>query len=212
MHMKRYLPAVVAVVVVLAAGVVHGFFTDRWAQTADQERAAAALERLPLSVGDWEGKLLDTKVTNQGLSGQVYARYVNTRNPSEIVTIALVCGRPARVSIHTPDVCYNASGYTVGKKSVEKLKNSPVPFECFVAEATKVNATKKESLRLIWSWLDGEKWGVAENPRLSFAGKSVVFKFYAFRETTTPTELDHDPACDFLRLFLPALQETLAAG
>jgi len=211
--MKRYLPAVVAVVAVVACGIVHGFWTDRWGYTEAQAKAAAALERLPMKVGDWEGKPLDTKAANQGLAGQVYRRYVNTRNPSEVVTIALVCGRPGRVSIHTPDVCYGASGYTVGKKSVQELGKTQVPFEFYEATAAKGNAAEKTNLRLIWSWRADDKWGVAEDPRLAFRGRSVVFKFYVIREVSAASaaDVDQDPAAEFLRQFLPVLEETLAA-
>src|SRR5215831_4661092 len=117
--MKRMLPIAVALAAVLAAGIVHGFWTDRWRTARTVEAAVANLDRVPRTVGDWQAEPLASDVRDdQGLPGQLYLRYVN-RKSGDSITVALVCGRPGPVSIHTPDVCYGASGYKVGR---------PAPF------------------------------------------------------------------------------------
>ncbi|MBI1917182.1 MAG: hypothetical protein HYS12_20955, partial [Planctomycetes bacterium] len=49
--MSRILPAAVAVAVVVAAGLVHGFWTDRWGVGEAVAEAAASLDRVPRSIG-----------------------------------------------------------------------------------------------------------------------------------------------------------------
>src|SRR5947209_7996825 len=117
--MLRILPVVVAVAVVVAAGLVHGFWTDRWGVGEAVAEAAASLDRVPRSVGDWQAEPLDSDQGSvPGVAGQLYLRYVN-RKTGDSVSIALVCGRPGPVCIHTPDVCYAAIGHTVREVTSE---------------------------------------------------------------------------------------------
>ena len=52
--MKRWYYAVTASLLLLATGVVHGFWTDRWGSAAEPQEAAAKLDDIPLAVGDWQ--------------------------------------------------------------------------------------------------------------------------------------------------------------
>src|SRR5215210_7531380 len=109
--MLRMFPAVLAIVTVLASGVVHGLWTDRWGMAEEPMAAAARLDQLPLDLGDWQGQPLDFEPSQLGpVAGYLYRRYVNQRNGAS-VSVSLLCGRPGPVAIHTPDVCYVASGY-----------------------------------------------------------------------------------------------------
>ena len=53
--MTRWIYAVTASVALLAAGVVHGFWTDRWVSDTRLSDATARLADVPMRVGDWEG-------------------------------------------------------------------------------------------------------------------------------------------------------------
>jgi hypothetical protein len=110
---QLYFSALAAGLLVLC-GLVHGYWTDRWVPATDLEHATGCMEKIPLSVGDWDGHDLEVKPTSLDyhLAGHLARRYVN-RVTGESVSIALVVGRPGPVSIHTPDVCYSAGGYTI---------------------------------------------------------------------------------------------------
>jgi hypothetical protein len=211
--MLRILPAAVAAAVVVAAGLVHGFWTDRWGVAEAVAVAAASLERIPYSVGDWQAQPLDSdQGTVPGVAGQLYLRYVN-RKTGDSVSIALVCGRPGPVCIHTPDVCYERSGHKIGKISIQDVKFDKTTAHLFTADATKEQAAESTKLRIFWSWYDGNRWEVADNPRASFASRKALFKFYVVRElSTSEVPLEQDPCLDFLRQFLPEAQKALAAG
>src|SRR5947209_18409507 len=104
--MARICPFLTAVAALVACGVVHGLWTDRWARAPEPAAAAARLDALPLTLGDWDGEALPVEPGSLGaVSGYLYRQYVNRRNGDE-VSVFLVCGRPGPVAIHTPDVCY----------------------------------------------------------------------------------------------------------
>jgi hypothetical protein len=211
--MLRILPPVAAVVAVAAAGAVHGFWTDRWGVGQAVAAAAASLDRVPRSVGDWQAQPLDSnQPDNLSLAGQLYLRYAN-RTTGDAVSVALVCGRPGPVCIHTPDVCYQASGHKVGKVDTQEVKFRGGTARLFTMKATKSHASDQSTLRILWCWFDGARWEVDDNPRRKFAGANkALFKFYVVRELTSDLPIDQDPCLDFLRQFLPAAQKALDAG
>src|SRR5262245_19945367 len=115
--MSRYLPAITAAGLLLVAGLVHGFWTDRWTVSQGTAEAAALLKQVPLSAGEWQGHdLAIGRTETEAISGHLYRRYVN-RSTGGAVTVALFCGKPGPVSIHTPDVCYRAGGFDVALPS-----------------------------------------------------------------------------------------------
>jgi len=104
---------VIALVALTACGVVHGLWTDRWSEKLDPAAAASRFDSFPMTIGNWEGEaLIASPGELQGLSGYLARRYVN-RDTGDAVTVALMCGRPRVVSIHSPDVCYAGNGYAV---------------------------------------------------------------------------------------------------
>src|SRR5207248_165984 len=95
--MLRIFPAVTGVVVVIAAGLVHGFWTDRWRVDATVAAAAASLDQVPRTVGDWQAEPLKSEqVSDSGLAGQLDLSYVN-RKTGDSISLSLVCGRPGPV-------------------------------------------------------------------------------------------------------------------
>ncbi len=210
--MLRILPAATAVLAVITAGIVHGFWTDRWQLAEAVADAVARLDDVPRAVGDWQGGPLETAPTNDpGIPGQLYLRYVN-RKTGDAVSIALVCGRVGPVSIHTPDVCYKASGYAVARHAPFEVKFGNELARFYTTEAAKEHAADPTRLRIFWSWYAGGRWEVSDNPRFDFARLPVLFKFYAIREVTPGTPLEADPCVDFLRQFLPELGRALGDG
>lgn len=209
--MKRMLPTVAAVAAVVAAGVVHGFWTDRWHTGAAVAAAVANLDKVPRSVGDWEAEPLTSDLQDQSIAGQLYLRYVN-RKSGDIVSVVLTCGRPGPVSIHTPDVCYGASGFTVGKTSSFELKRDKSAARFLTTEATNARAASRRKVRIFWSWFAGGRWSAPDNPRWAFAGLPVLYKFYVIRDVAVDTPVERDPCVDFLRLFVPELEKAFGAN
>ena len=190
--MKRLFPVVTALAVVVGTGLVQGVWTDRWGLDAAVARLVSGLDRVPRDLGDWHAEVLDSDPNDApGVAGQLYLRYANRRT-GDSVAVVLLCGRPGPVSIHTPDVCYGASGFKVGKVSTVTLEEPGGPAEFFVTEAVKSRA--------------------AGNARVKFAGQKALVKFFVVRELSTEVPPERDPCADFLRRFLPELEKAFAAG
>ena len=210
--MKRILPATIVVVAMLVSGVVHGLWTDRWALPGGAAESAARLENVAKTLGDWQGRDLEVDPRQVGpVAGCLYRCYVNQRT-GDSVSVALVCGRPGPVSVHTPDVCYVASGYatTPVRQYSPQLDPSLPAAEFKTAQFVKTRAAEQSQLRVFWSWNAAGTWAVPDDPRVAFAHQPLLYKLYLVRELSTPGEpLEEDPCQELLQLLLPELQRSV---
>ena len=209
--MKRWFAALVGSTALVACGIVHGFWTDRWAPPAETARAAERLNAIPLELGEWDGETLEVKAdeAGAGVAGCIKRRYVN-RKTGTTISLFLVCGRPGPVSIHTPEVCYGASGFLV---NVRDRYESPAGDGMWKTDATRANATEQTRLRLYWGWSDGSSWMAANDARVQFARRPVLHKLYVVRELSGLNESSQTEPCEeFLSLLLPALRRSLFAS
>jgi hypothetical protein len=208
--MVRYLPCIAAVVAVLLTGVVHGVWTDRWSTL--EAATTARLECLPMTLGDWKGQ--DVEIDRRFLgpvTGCIHRRYVNQRN-GVAVSLTLVSGRPGPVAIHTPDVCYVASGFrpASAEKFVPRLDPSLPAAEFMTAQFVKSKSAEQTNLRVFWSWNADGRWVVADTPRFAFAPYRVLYKLHLVRELAVAGEpLDDDPCVQLMQQLLPELQKTV---
>jgi hypothetical protein len=214
MSVTRLLPVLAGAAVLAASGVVHGLRTDRWGKPADVEALAARLAAVPAAAGDWEGR--PVRVNDRQLeAAQVVAHlardYVHRRT-GQAVTVLLLGGRPKDIAVHTPDVCYEAAGHAM-EGDVERFRPAGgVDAELFTARFGRGGAAP-DPLRIYWSWTDGGPWQAPDNPRLTFAGKGVLYKLYAVQPMTRPDRpAAEEPAADLLRALLPQLRQCLGAG
>lgn len=207
--MKSVILIIVGCGALLAGGYVHGIWTDRWNDGSDLDAAAARLDRVPLKLGDWEGKRVEReRDPRSGLVGSETFQFTNLKTGKN-VTVFLACGRPGPVSVHTPEVCYAGNGYEVER--AEKF-TSPRPGlsgqSFFTSRLVRKRTTEQNAQRIFWAWNGGENWEVSDNPRFAFAGTSVLFKMYVIRELTGTTDnLENDPCVELLDVLTPALKK-----
>ncbi len=211
--MHRTILTVSAAVVLVASGVVHGLWTDRWTQNPQEVQAAAErLKQVPAVIGRWEGADIEMNTDPRlGLAAVVARRYVQ-RETGQVVTIYLACGRPGPICIHRPDVCYVADGYqeVESPRRVTVPGVGAVPPEFWTARYMRQRPDGQTNLRIYWAWHSSEGWKGADNPRVAFAGESVMHKLYVIRELANPNEpADGDACAEFMRELLPMLEERL---
>jgi hypothetical protein len=207
--MLRTSSGFVAIGILLFSGLCHGYLTNRWGEGNTNTDMNPVLAQLPAVVGDWEGSVLEEYSPSPGYYGSLARRYKNRRT-GDTVTILLMCGPPGLVSIHTPDVCFGANGYTVEKPVRESVSLEGADDAVFFASnLVRSKAAEQTSLRIYWGWHAAGTWTVADNPRLTFAGLQTLFKLYVLRDANEARPAPQDPCVQFLRAFLPEAQRVL---
>jgi hypothetical protein len=215
--MKTWIFAIPASLALVAAGLVHGYWTDRWATSADTQEAARRLTAIPLRLGEWEGLEVELKPgqAGPGVAGCVQRTYVNRRLNATVV-LSVVCGRPGPVATHTPEVCYGASGFLVGQRREVTLESGGRPERFWTSDAVRERVSEATRLRLYWAWNGGEGWTASPDARQQFPRHRypVLHKIYVQRQLEGPGEArDKDEACEhFLRELLPEMKKALFQG
>jgi hypothetical protein len=215
--MTRWLFAGIAALVLVATGIVHGFWTDRWSTSVDLQDHALLLDKVPMTIEDWEGEEIEVKPgqAGPGVTGCIQRRYVNRRLGSTVV-LALVNGRPGPVGTHTPEVCYGASGYLVGQRSEVQvpLDTKGRSAQFWTSDAERKKATEETKLRLFWAWNGGQGWVASKDARHEFSRfrYPLLHKLYVLRDISGTEEKSRgqdEPCLLFLRALLPKLDEVL---
>lgn len=207
--MTRIFPTVTAALALIACGAVHGLWTNRWQLSDEPAQSAAKLRQVSLTLGDWEGEVGGAHL-GKDMAGALYHRYRH-RQSGQIVTVFIVCDRPGPVSIHTPDVCYEAVGYEVTKPArfTPPAAGGAGPTFWTARFHKKRGADGANDLRIFWSWNAGQGWQAADDARLAFARFPALFKLYVIHETAGDDSLADGPALDLMKQLLPELQRTL---
>jgi hypothetical protein len=201
-------------VMLAVTGLLHGQWTNRWSEPGDVAGAANALPRVPLVVGDWDGRDItreESEVVYRTNSPQIVRRYVN-RVTGSAVGFLLTCGSPGSMIIeHTPRTCYSELGYqeiVEGRRLKIAVKGEMCDF--FSHTFVKSNPAATTRIRLFWSWGDGRSWSFPDRPRIEFARIPVLYKIYVTRDLLSEEEpLTDDPIVSFLETMLPQVNVAL---
>jgi hypothetical protein len=216
--MKRLIYAITASLAMLTAGVVHGFWTDRWLVDNRLTTAAEKLADIPMRIGEWEGKDVDVKDKQKapGVAGSVQRSYFNRRLGATVI-LALVNGRPGPVSTHTPEACYGASGFRVERPAPVALDTNGLSAQFWTADAIRTRVSEETKVRLFWAWNGGDGWSASKDARLEFPRYRypVLHKLYILRglngSTIRPNTSKDEPCLAFIEALIPVLDEKLFA-
>ena len=209
------LPLILTVLVALAAaGIVSGIWTGRFGESASIKEAAAHFDRVPLHVGDWDGKVVEEDETVAGVVGPYSVRRYVNRTTGVMVSTLVNVDRPGPIFVnHTPLSCYPPNGWNLTSDPKRQFipQGEGVPTADFwVAQFDKTEQSTPVYTRVYWSWTGDGHWQVPESPRLTFARYSLVYKLYVERRLAKQDEpLETDPVNDFIRVFVPELNKTL---
>jgi hypothetical protein len=222
--MRRSLPLLTSIFLLLAYGLADGYWTDRWALSKELAQVSESLAAIPRDVGDWQGTddELDPRHIRRGeLRGSLLRRYTNRRT-GEVLNVLLVCGRPGPIAVHSPEVCLGGAGFQIkGRKTRQEIKASGLSGRdaFWVAQFHKPNAAVPEIIEMYWAWHGGSAWQAVENPRLDFARKRVLYKLYVTRAVLRPAAsapsaddaggAERAPIHEFLKVFLPEVKRGL---
>src|SRR5688500_14396538 len=90
--------------VLLAGGVVHGVWTERWQRSPYLAERAARLDDLPTEVGGWTSVAFEQDPEGLALTRAVnhYSRTFTDPVTGDKVLVMLLCGKPAPMVVHRP--------------------------------------------------------------------------------------------------------------
>src|SRR5438876_8260743 len=111
--MKQTVLFTTGLAILISSGIVQRSWTNNWSDAGELEAAADKLDGVAMSLGDWEGtpSVMDERAQTQaGIKKYLQCVYKNRRT-NRTISVLVVCGRPGPIAVHTPEICYAASGY-----------------------------------------------------------------------------------------------------
>jgi EpsI family protein len=214
--MSRFLLLLIVGAVTLVDGFVYGLWTGRWNANDELASAAARIDSLPLTVGDWQGtpQPLDPLVIQRAeFAGYTMRRYENRRTGA-VVNLLVACGRPGPVSVHSPQICFPGAGFQMSGDATRHTLDPQLggtPVEYWKATFAHSDDTMPERVRIVWLWNGKGAWMAPNNPRWQFAGLPMLYKVYITQEFLPRNEeTDGDACAEFLREIIPELEKVIA--
>jgi Protein of unknown function (DUF3485) len=200
----------------LGVGLVHGAWTNRWRPSPVMAALAARFESVPMAIGDWTATPYEIGPRERKLAGAEACLARVYTNPGRGVTVSvlLVGGLPGKISTHTPELCYTASGYDLGTPSAyDRRYGANGRRANFRTALATRGAANPSILRIFWTWHASTGWAAPGEPRWTFASEPTLCKLYVVRQAGgANVEPDRDPCNDFLDVLLPVLDRTVFAA
>lgn len=214
---KVWLAPASAVILILIGGVIFGLQTNRWTFAEDVQQAAALLEDVPKTLGDWESKditIPERQLKIAGAVGYVYREYRN-RTDGRRVYVMLLCGSHGPISLHPPTVCFTGAGWKPKgmKRSTVKTRQGDELGRFQVGTFLRVRPTAAQQMITYWAWNANGQWDCPERPRFAYAGSPHLYKLYVSTIASVSNaddklaEQQSEVCADFMRRLLPALKK-----
>lgn len=187
-------PLYVVALFVVGSAVVHGAITHRWAVFTPDAARSDRMHKLQVSVPNCEVAPIENDVPLKERSIATSWRY-QPEDRSFAASVSIVSGVPGAVSTHTPDVCYQASGYRLlsgVKRATAKLANGQAAAY-FVADFEKKKEASVERIRVRWSWTTNGTWEAPDYARIHYMKATELYKLYV---ATALPEADGKPVED----------------
>ena len=203
----------VGLALLLGAGVASGLWSGRWGASPSVEAAAARLDQIPMTIGDWEGEAREVSVEDYrrfDFAGMASRQYVNRRTGDQ-VTLSLVTGPPGPICVHTPEICYPGVGYEIvadrAPRSLELGSGEPARF--WDLRVGKPSQGSAEALSIYYAWSADGAWRAPEGePRLVYGAEPYLYKMYVIQgveSADAPAPANEE----FLQALIPVLRESL---
>ncbi len=120
----------------------------------------AALELLPLQIGDWTGREvpLDEAIVRATDTDAHINRSYSRNNGFEFISLYVATGVKARdLMPHRPEVCYTGAGWTLlDKRSMELPLSDGTGLPCNIMQFSRGTLTTKKVVVLDYYIVDGE--------------------------------------------------------
>lgn len=198
----------------IVSGVAHALRTDRWFVADELVSAAQKLDAVPNEFGDWKSEEVerDAEMLEAAEARGCYSRRFSNSKTGELLHVLILCGRPGPIAVHTPDVCFVASGQTLVARQSHMIQSDSADRlgEFYVGDFSRTVDGVPYQMRTFWAWSADGDWKIADNTRLEFATYPFLYKMYVSHTVPVRSEFDEtDAALEFMKEFLPHVHQTL---
>ena len=169
---------------------------------------------IPMVIGQWEGEDIpmdEAELKASSATGHLQRVYTH-RDTGEFVLTMVVCGVGREIAIHTPDACYQASGFDMEDDPHEHVLECPPAGDVsflttrFYKESEGRQVQKR---RIHWTFSTGNEWEAATWPEARYVNDTVLVKVYIHREAGEAASDERSPCTRFARDFMPVLSQIL---
>jgi hypothetical protein len=209
--MTRIHATLLTLVLLVAGGAIHGFYSERWRPAVDLEYGVEHLAQVPLEFDGWVAEERESKEAEFNRAGaRGYWTRMYRKDGQEILVILMI-GRPGRMAVHTPEVCYRGAGFEIsGPPKAHEIgdgvaKGAKPMF--WTATFRKAGVTTTE-LQLYWGWNGGDGWKSPKSPRWDYAGRPALCKLYLSQLRSGAADEHH--VDEFLQQFLPLVDKAVS--
>ncbi len=221
--MARIISCVVALVIIIGTGILHGNGTGRWGAAEALVRASERLDRIPQNIGDWVGhdREVDPEEVAKAQAERIFARDFVNQKTRMAISVLIVCGRPGTVSVHTPDICFQGQGRIMMNAAPQTVSvdlsggvGTPLMAEFQTADFHRPDSANRQQQRVYWTWSADGDWTAPSDPRVAFFWNNTLYKLYIVRGVSPLEELDPeelDPSLKFAEQLIPVLDKALFA-
>jgi hypothetical protein len=212
-RLYRGISLFVAVSMTYAAGEIHGRLTARWGPPSFMVDATEQLQSVPTELGDWHmqdsSPISDAAIAQLQCAGYINRTYENCKT-GQTVSMALLIGPAASVSIHTPEICFSSAQYSILGQRQRVNFGSKEAEGKFWALTLRSRDVDDNTLRVYYAWNNGNGWSAPERPRFSFTGRPFLYKMQlAAYVPTGEADSGEDPCHKFLESCLPEIEDLL---
>lgn len=211
----RWALAALAACLLAISGLVYGLQTDRWGMSEARNLLASKITSLPIRIGDWIGDdmPLDPRLMRYAeADAWLQRRYVRERSGEAKIeaTLILMSGRPAAISVHTPDVCFGNSGFRMEGQPRVFRPQSERDDSLWQARFSK--SADSAAFHVYWGWSNDGRWHAAEDARLEFSRSRALCKIYLLCPAShSEMPADSDAARQLMTDLLPVLHHCLTS-
>jgi hypothetical protein len=206
----------------LVVALIAGSGLVRWVQWSKVSSTLAAgrnspfpLKNIPLELGPWKGfeDKIDSEIARAtGSTDRIFRTYTDRRTGVKLSVIVLY-GPASDVYIHSPEICYPASGYAKidGPNSLTiPSGRKAIPFRELVY--AKGNAAFEERQHVYFTWSRGaNEWSPAMPSPKQVERIPGMFKVHVARQMNEKEQLEGlDPCQDFLEVLMPDLERRVS--
>ena len=211
---RMTVPILLACLLTLCSGVLHGRMSRMWGVDEKMDQAADLLDGMPPQFGPWQQEgsypLGDSAMELLQCRGYLHHGYRNAET-GQFLRVAVMVGPGSKISVHVPEICFESTNYTLIQNRRRLDLEHEQGTDSFWTVAFQSNDVSQRRLNVYYGWSANDGWVAPQMPRWSVAGSPILYKLQLTEEVPATGDASGTGAEDFLKRFLPVLNERLAS-